>query len=187
MDKKRITDGIHFLTFEQIHFMGVECGPTEMYYVASVFHMRIFKVYKDNVSSMDIEFTRDTVREQLREFLMEFYSMPYLFLGRPEYVESDMFSEDEFNHILQEANDRTEAVRKKSLRQKSPLLELCREYGLDPEPAGHKETSFYAKCVTGRPHQMYLSTESEAWGCGFCKIKGGVEELKAAYQQYRGR
>jgi hypothetical protein len=187
MDRKNQPAGIHFLSFDQVHWIGESIGVTDLYYLHSMYHIRITRVFKGKETSIDFEINQHTLRDQLATFLLGYFSQPELLMGRPEYVKSDIFSEQEFDKILKEAEDCIGRAREKTRQQKSPLLELCREYGLEPEHHGGIENQFTAKCVTGRPHNMYVSTKSEEWGCGYCRIKGGVDGLKIAYARYRGK
>jgi len=62
----------------------------------------------------------------------------------------------------------------------SPILVAARELGLDPRPAGHNPAAWWANCPTGRGHSVMISSASNQFGCGYCRIKGGPEELRAA-------
>jgi hypothetical protein len=49
-------------------------------------------------------------------------------------------------------------------------MDMLYEYNLDPEPTGDNLHNFEARCPTGRPHYMKVSTRSNEWGCGYCRI-----------------
>ena len=117
MDKKIEPAGIHFLSFDQVHWIGESLGVTDLYYVYSVFHTRIIRVFNGSETSIDFEINHNAIHEQLREFLVDYFSQSHLFMGRPEYVRSEFFSEAEFEKILREAKDRIDRVREKALRQ----------------------------------------------------------------------
>ncbi len=59
-----------------------------------------------------------------------------------------------------------------------PIVALARELRLAPEPSGTGPASWYANCPGGH-HHIYIQAESGEFGCGYCKRKGGVEELRA--------
>ena len=49
--------------------------------------------------------------------------------------------------------------------------------GLSPRPSGGNPWSWEARCP-GTNHSLMLQAKSGEWGCGWCRRKGGVEELK---------
>jgi hypothetical protein len=62
-----------------------------------------------------------------------------------------------------------------------PIILFCEEKNLYPEPEDHSPDSWKANCPSGRQHHIMISTSSPSshcWGCGYCKKKGGLEELK---------
>lgn len=61
--------------------------------------------------------------------------------------------------------------------QPSVLLAVARELGLDPEPDGVAVGQWRGRCL-GRSHSLMLSANAEQFGCGWCKVKGGPQELR---------
>lgn len=49
---------------------------------------------------------------------------------------------------------------------------------LDPEPAGTSPTACQARCP-GIHHYLYVGNAFNITGCGWCKCKGGPDELEA--------
>lgn len=64
----------------------------------------------------------------------------------------------------------------------SRILAAARDAGLTPEPVG--ERSWVANCP-GTGHTLMLGTSSETFGCGYCKAKGGPDELHAFVARMR--
>lgn len=58
----------------------------------------------------------------------------------------------------------------------SRILAAARSAGLNPEPV--REQDWVANCP-GTKHSLLLGTSSETFGCGYCKVKGGPDELRA--------
>jgi hypothetical protein len=43
-----------------------------------------------------------------------------------------------------------------------------------------------ASCPQGRNHWIMISPSHNEFGCGYCRRKGGPEELRAFYDHVRG-
>ena len=52
--------------------------------------------------------------------------------------------------------------------------------GLSPKVHDSKKGLYLSRCVNSGNHHLFISIspEKEEWGCGYCKRKGGIEELK---------
>ena len=59
----------------------------------------------------------------------------------------------------------------------APLIRAASELGLNPAPAGHKPSSWSARCPETN-HALMLQAESGQWGCGYCGKRGGERELR---------
>jgi hypothetical protein len=59
----------------------------------------------------------------------------------------------------------------------APIVEAARSLGLSPRPSGGKPTSWQANCP-GTNHWLMVHAGTGEWGCGWCKRKGGVDELQ---------
>jgi hypothetical protein len=51
--------------------------------------------------------------------------------------------------------------------------------GLHPEPAGIGPTQWDARCPVRSGHRLMITTGNDEFGCGYCRVKGGVDELRA--------
>jgi hypothetical protein len=94
-----------------------------------------------------------------------------------------MISEKEFYKIKKQGGKRMDERKNKNKvsDQNHPLIIYCAEQNLYPEPEDHSPHSWKANCPSGRQHHIMISTsspENHSWGCGYCKKKGGIEELK---------
>jgi hypothetical protein len=88
--------------------------------------------------------------------------------------------------IEREEEEAREAARRHLEESPSPLIAAARELGLDPRPTGGNDVSWIATCP-GRNHWLMLTVGSERFGCGYCKVSGGPEELRALVEQRRTR
>ena len=60
------------------------------------------------------------------------------------------------------------------------IVRVARELGLDPVPSGDSPTAWIARCPGQRGrHTLQLSTRNDQFGCGYCRVKGGVDDLSA--------
>lgn len=61
------------------------------------------------------------------------------------------------------------------------IIKMARELGLDPRPAGHDDSAWMASCPQSRNHWIMISPERNQFGCGYCRRKGGPQDLRAFY------
>jgi hypothetical protein len=59
-----------------------------------------------------------------------------------------------------------------------PILIAARELGLYPQPSGNGPHSWLARCP-GTNHMIMVQAKNGEFGCGWCKKRGGVAELRA--------
>ena len=62
--------------------------------------------------------------------------------------------------------------------KQTEIIHVARELGLSPEPAGIGPVQWYARCP-GTSHRLMITTGEDQFGCGYCRVNGGVAELKA--------
>lgn len=67
----------------------------------------------------------------------------------------------------------------------SALVGTARDLGLRPEPSQTGPSSWSANCP-GTQHWIRIDAETDRWGCGYCKRKGGADELRAFVRDRRG-
>jgi len=79
----------------------------------------------------------------------------------------------------------SEAAAEEQRRHEAPIIKMARELGLDPCPAGHNDSSWMASCPQSRNHWIMISPSHNEFGCGYCRRKGGPEELRAFYDHVR--
>ena len=59
------------------------------------------------------------------------------------------------------------------------IVHTARQLGLCPEPAGTGPVQWYANCPGSKGHRLMLSAGCDEFGCGYCRVDGGVDELRA--------
>ena len=60
----------------------------------------------------------------------------------------------------------------------TPIVIAARECGLNPNPSGTSSTAWLAQCP-GTNHSLMIGAAAGEFGCGWCKRRGGVDELRA--------
>jgi hypothetical protein len=182
----------HFVTFNQEHFMGFTCFETTIsYHFISKTELSILRIDQSLFGSDDYEETilfklDHPVKNEisgLNEFLTDLFSFRGNLHGNPWFEKSEVITESEFNEIKKQGskrmNDRNNKI--KEIGQNHPLIMYCTQKNLYPEPEGDSPHGWKANCPSGRQHHIMISTsspDSHSWGCGYCKKKGGIEELK---------
>jgi hypothetical protein len=102
------------------------------------------------------------------------------------YVAGDLVSQASYERILQELDDEWKALRAAAERHRgSELVRAAAELRLDPEPTGKSPEGWYLNCPTRRPHRAAATPKDGKWGCGYCRIGGGVGELREEVARWR--
>ena len=182
----------HFVTFEQ-EILSFPCYETTLSYcfvsksTLSILRIDRSVVDKSLVNEGTILFTTNPTYTNeisvLKEFLIDLFSYSGNCYGYPIFSLSKLITEDEFKHCLHLGIENI-SNRKNQIRANSkdhPIILYCAENNLYPEPEGHSPDSWKANCPSDRQHHIMISTSSRSdhsWGCGYCKRKGGLEELK---------
>ena len=97
---------------------------------------------------------------------------PSNFLKRGLLCREDF--DNKINKIEMELNQIREQTFGESIG--NPLIEKARKLRLKPEPCGTAGHQWKARCPETH-HYLYISTDSNTFGCGYCRRKGGVKEL----------
>ena len=81
------------------------------------------------------------------------------------------------------AQKKSNIEKAKILAQGNELIRYCEAEKLYPYPEGSNLTNWYAQCPNGGKHPIMISTISNEWGCGYCRKKGNLEDLKHFIKQ----
>jgi hypothetical protein len=99
--------------------------------------------------------------------------------------QSGLLTHDELKGIVRAiAEERTDNIRVTEEEQReheAPIVQMARELGLDPCPAGHNHSAWMAGCPRSRNHWIMISPSHNEFGCAYCRRKGGPQELRAFY------
>jgi hypothetical protein len=106
---------------------------------------------------------------------------------RPPYLPG-LLTTDELSKIVGAVADELQHNRSTAKAaqhgHEAPIIELARELGLNPRPAGHNATAWMADCPR-RTHTIMISLPSGQFGCGYCRRNGGTAELQAFADEIR--
>lgn len=105
--------------------------------------------------------------------------------GFPRFESSKMFTEQEFNSIIQTMKDEKLAIIEQAKANETPLIVYLKEKKLNPRPTGNNPKSWSAKCPNSENHQIMIVTDKDEWGCGYCKRKGHLTELISWLQEIK--
>jgi len=61
--------------------------------------------------------------------------------------------------------------------KETEIIRVARELKLHPKPEGGGPFNWYARCPQTN-HSLMISSKSDQFGCGYCRRKGGAEELR---------
>ena len=186
IDKER--EYKHFLRYDQLSIEGVEFGYTDLFFDCNRTTIFIKKLDYRNKEEKELQFPLKSeaanIIAELKDFIITIMSDKYNFVGRPVFVQSRIFSKALFEEMLKQGinlmNEKHDlAVR---LNSENELIKYCKSIGLNPEPDGSSPTNWEANCLSGGRHRLMISTESNEWGCGYCKRKGDINSLRKWYE-----
>ena len=92
----------------------------------------------------------------------------------------------EVDELLAEVERNSQAAEAAQRVNPAPILQIAWAFGLNPRPAGHNPESWWANCPSGGNHSIMITTSANQFGCGYCRKKGGPDELRQ-FCQDRGR
>lgn len=107
------------------------------------------------------------------------------FDGFPIFEKSTVFSEQEFNNIIQGIKNEKDAIRENAKAKETPIIHYLRAQKLNPRPTGNNPNSWVANCPCGGQHFIMVVTTDDEWGCGYCRRKGKMPELEKWIQEIK--
>jgi len=115
-----------------------------------------------------------------------------LFMARlghlgPERLSSPgLISTAKYDELVDAIEANLERIRQEARAKDSTIVKWSAELGLNPEPTGHAENTFRARCP-GTQHGLQIDAEKGLFYCGYCKRGGDVEALKTFVSERRRR
>jgi len=96
-----------------------------------------------------------------------------------------ILSASDHKEVLDEIASEIEAIREQAARYRSsPIIRVATDLGLSPEPTSWHPDSWWCRCP-GTSHRLAIVASTGEFGCGYCGVKGGIDELKAFVERRR--
>ena len=93
------------------------------------------------------------------------------------FVASGIVDKSAFDSLVGRIQHEVEENRQRASEGETEIIKIARELGLSPEPTGHGISHWSARCPETN-HQLFIDAAENSFGCGYCKRKGSVEELR---------
>ena len=161
-----------------------EYGSIDLYYAIedTTLFIKALDHQTNRLKEFEIAITNKETRTEniLENYLIELISNEGNFYGKPFYESSEVFSQEQFQSIYNKGI----ALRKekieiaKALNENNELLAYFKFLGLNPRPSNGSIEHWEARCLCGGNHTLMITTTTNEWGCGYCKKKGDINDLK---------
>ncbi len=102
------------------------------------------------------------------------------------FIKSGILAESEYKGVIEGLKRELDYYSQEAHANKSEIVDVAQKLGLSPEPTGSGPHGWSAGCP-GTNHPLFISTESNTYGCGWCRRKGGPEELRAFVEERRSK
>jgi hypothetical protein len=106
------------------------------------------------------------------------FARPARFLAR------GMVGEDEYRGLVDELEAELDRNAAAARARESTIVATSRTLGLHPEPTGTTPDQWKANCPETN-HPLYMDAAQELFFCGWCRRKGGPDELRFFVEQRR--
>ncbi|MCP4546382.1 MAG: hypothetical protein GY835_07945 [bacterium] len=99
------------------------------------------------------------------------------------FVKGGLIDKPAFQQMLVDLEAELKAnAAKARTYENAPIVVAARELGLHPRPTGTGPIHWEATCP-GTNHTIMIGAESNEFGCGYCRGKGGPDELREFVKQ----
>jgi len=102
-----------------------------------------------------------------------------------EFVRGGLFTDKEYFDVILSIKDEIEDHLRQAEKNKSEIVAVAQELGLQPEPTGKGPHSWRASCP-GTGHPIWIDTQKNIFGCPWCKKKGDSELLRLFVKERKG-
>ena len=125
----------------------------------------------------------DSKKEDIIHAVHQLIEANHLYNGYPTLKDSVVFTQLEFDTIISDIKTPKIIEKAKATQKITPLITFLEQQQLHPKPTGFNENSWTANCPSRGNHFIQVVTTNDQWGCGYCKRKGGIEELEKWLQE----
>lgn len=88
----------------------------------------------------------------------------------------DAFSAERSRHL--------DEAKRRVAERPNAVINAAKLLGLNPEPTGEHPDKWRAACP-GSNHPIFISADEDRWFCGWCRRKGGPDELESFSRERR--
>ena len=117
-------------------------------------------------------------KENIKHIVIQNIEAHYLYDGLPSLKNSTVFTQVEFDEVINGIIDKKKNFQETALKNETELIAFLRKNKLNPKPSGNNSNSWIAKCPSEGNHFIQVVTTKDEWGCGYCNKKGTITEMK---------
>lgn len=117
------------------------------------------------------------VRDACYHLLDQYYRgrVPFNYPG--QFIAPGLVDKDTHDHIVASIEVEIAANHEEAQKKDSEIIKTAMRLGLNPESPTLSPGIWSARCP-GTQHHLHISPKTNTFGCGYCRRKGGVEELR---------
>jgi hypothetical protein len=130
--------------------------------------------------------TSASLRENLKAILQEYVEFSTLFNGQARFLKSGFLTEFDYKQIISDIKEKHIKKELEARKNETPLIKYISSLDLELMPKGDDPNNWISKCPNGRKHFLMISTLNDEWGCGYCKKKGKLNDLKKWVDEIEG-
>ena len=138
----------------------------------------------DNFGCSQVALLHSDEASACRSLLNQHFRSQVGFSGPSDFIQSGIITEPEYKGIIDGLRYELDQFARSARSNRSEIIDVAEELGLFPEPTGTGPHAWRASCPR-TSHPLYISTDSNTFGCGWCRRKGGSDELRAFVKDRR--
>lgn len=128
------------------------------------------------VAAMPLTIEPTAAAQNLMEALVEARA---LYASPDAFLLPGLLDKKSFALIMDSVEQERSAHQQEAVHfAETPIVIAARECGLNPNPSGTSGTAWLAQCP-GTNHFLMIGAAAGEFGCGWCKRRGGIDELRA--------
>ena len=169
----------HLLDYDQDVFDGILWGVNQFLFEVKddqiILHRYNCRAEQNPWRQVSLPyFPNKTLRQNLRLHLFKIITNPSLMQGYPECVYSKWVSQKDFSRWFELARflNKRHAEKAAPQIQSNPLLKYLKDQGFYPGVVADSFVHWQANCPSGHRHSIDINSDTNEWGCGYCKVKG---------------
>ncbi len=116
--------------------------------------------------------------------------LEWLFRARVGFAWPDRFAapgiidRSGFENLVGRIEKELKVNREKARLGETGIVKTARKLGLFPQPTGTGPSLWQASCP-GTGHPLYINAAENEFGCGWCRRKGGIKDLRAFVNEHK--